>query len=501
MVAGGAWYYLRSLLKSGDIAAGSIGLQAFIKNLQVLPEIFGKFFLPLHFQLVPLFNTPDTIAGVIAIALFAFLVFRMGQSSNRRVLFGIVWFLLFIGPIMMFRNADAQYIFDYLYHRSYLPGIGLMVALAELLSRIRTEKLSQRIALGALPIFAFCGLSTFRELSYYTDAMTFYTEAIARTPQNALCYNNRGVHRGNEKKDHENALIDFTKAIEVFPAYVVALANRGVTYENLGRNRDAVADLEAALRHRPDDPDALFRIGNLRYLLNDFSGAANYYNRVLGTNNLYPRIYSKRAGSEAMLGQAQEALRDAEEALRIDRKDEEAYNNRGLARRLAGRYNEAIADFDSAISIKKDYSRPYNNRGTVYLALGNAEKALDDFSEAIALDSLFADAYSNRGSVEHRLGRYEEALTDLNTAIRFNPNFADAYQNRGVVKNMLRQFSQAVTDFNEAIALKPQNGGAYFGRGISKMYLQDHTGSCDDWRRAVALGATDAAALMAQYCR
>ena len=58
---------------------------------------------------------------------------------------------------MVFRNADAQYIFDYLYHRAYLPSIGLIIVLAELLKQLslRNEKYFQRVAIGAVPVLAF----------------------------------------------------------------------------------------------------------------------------------------------------------------------------------------------------------------------------------------------------------------------------------------------------------------------------------------------------------
>ena len=402
---------------------------------------------------------------------------------------------------MMFRNSDARYIFDYLYHRSYLPSIGLLIVLCELLARIKKEIDFQHLLLGALPVLAYCAITSFRESHYYRNPITFYDEAVTRTPRNALCYNNRGVYYGNELHDHKAALSDFTKALEIFPNYVSAILNRGVTYESLGKPVEASADLEAGLKLRPNDPDTLFRLGNLRYLMNDFVGAVQDYNRVLAMNNLYPRIFSKKAGSEAMLGQAQEALRDAGEALRVDPKDEEAYNSRGLARRLLGDLEAAAADFDQAINVKKDYSRPYNNRGTIYLAQGNPQRALDDFDKAIQFDPAFAEAYSNRGSVKHQLGKDDSALKDLDTALSLNPNFADAYQNRGVVRNVLKLFPDALADFNQALKIKPDNGGAYLGRGISKLYLGDRAGSCEDWKRGVALGSKDAASLIAEYCK
>jgi tetratricopeptide (TPR) repeat protein len=505
LIAGAAWYYLHSALHAfkGD----EVGFAAFIQNLPIVPELLGKFFVPVRFQLMPLFRLIDTATGVIAAALFAWLIARMGAWTDRKVQFGLLWALLCILPVMIFRNSDAKYIFDYLYHRAYLPSIGLIIVLAELLRRLslRNEKYFRRVAMGAVPVLAYCAIASFAELRFYRDAPTFFTEAIARTPGNALCYHNRAVYYGNELHDDETALKDFDKAVEINPTYMMAILNRGVTYEKLGKKEEAIAALEKAFAVNPNspNPEVIFRIANLRYLLNDFTGSVADYNRLLAMDKLYPRIYSHRAGSKAMMGQAEEALQDADKALSEDPKDEEAYNSRGLANRVLGRLDEAAIDFSLAIHIKEDYSRPYNNRGTVYLAQGQPERAIEDFSKAIELDSHYADPYSNRGAVEQRLDRNEAALADLDAALRINPNFADAYQNRGVVKNVLRLFPEALADFNQALKLNPgkTNAGIYLGRGISKLYLGDKTGACEDWQTASAGGVNDAATLINENCK
>ena len=92
-------------------------------------------------------------------------------------------------------------------------------------------------------------------------------------------------------------------------------------------------------------------------------------------------------------------------------------------------------------------------------------------------------------------------MADLDAALRLDPNSADAYQNCGVVKNVLKFFPEALADFNQALKLKPENGGVYLGRGISKFYMGDKTGACGDWRTASVRGATDAAALITEYCK
>jgi len=72
---------------------------------------------------------------------------------------------------------------------------------------------------------------------------------------------------------------------------------------------------------------------------------------------------------------------------------------------------------------------------------------------------------------------------------------------RGVIKNSLKLFPEALADFNQALKLNPDNGGIHLGRGISKFYLGDKTGACEDWRMASTRGATNAAALITEYCK
>src|SRR5437667_8777994 len=172
LIAGAIWYYLHSALHV--VGDNSVGLTALIQNLRIMPELLGKFFVPVRFQLAPLFSLIDTVIGVVVAALLAWLILRMGAWSDRKIQLGLLWALLCILPVMIFRNSDAQYIFDYLYHRAYLPSIGLIIVLAELLRRLglRNERYFQRIAIGAVPVLAYCAIASFHELRFYRDGLT-----------------------------------------------------------------------------------------------------------------------------------------------------------------------------------------------------------------------------------------------------------------------------------------------------------------------------------------
>lgn len=74
--------------------------------------------------------------------------------------------------------------------------------------------------------------------------------ALATDP-NASNYFNRGlVHAAAEQ--HERAIVDFTRALELMPTLTIAYNNRGLAYEKLGDREKAITDFRAALATAPN---------------------------------------------------------------------------------------------------------------------------------------------------------------------------------------------------------------------------------------------------------
>lgn len=82
---------------------------------------------------------------------------------------------------------------------------------------------------------------------------------------------------------------------------------------------------------------------------------------------------------------ADKAIENYNQAIKIDPKFVKAYNNRGIAYVWKKQYDLAIADFNKAIELDPNNGKAYNNRAIVYSYQGETDKARQDLHKAQSL--------------------------------------------------------------------------------------------------------------------
>lgn len=188
-------------------------------------------------------------------------------------------------------------------------------------------------------------------LGFFSGYCFHYSGLDEKVPPLARLMSREWRDRGKtyaEEGDLLNALLCFSKAIELDPDSTGALSGRGNSFRELGRYEEALKDLDRAVSLDPSFGDAL-------------------YNRGL--------LYDEMKMSE-------EAISDYTKAISLDPDDIKSLNNRGVTYGNMGRYVEAIEDFNAIISIDPDSFFAYRNRGFTYYISGEVDKALDDFKKS-----------------------------------------------------------------------------------------------------------------------
>ena len=324
------------------------------------------------------------------------------------------------------------------------------------------------------------------EIKQHERAIENYNKAIELNPNLAEAYNNRGVAY-YEIKQHERAIEDYNKAIELNPKYAMAYYNRGNEYGEIKQHEKAIEDYNKAIELNPKYADAYNNRGNAYREIKKHEKAIEDYNKAIELNPKYAMVYSNRGVAYGGLKQYAKAIEDFSKAIELNPKYADAYNNRGVAYREIKQHEKAIEDYNKAIELNPNLAEAYNNRGNAYREIKQHERAIEDYNKAIELNPKYADAYNNRGVAYREIKQHEKAIEDYNKAIKLNPKYAGAYNNRGNEYGEIKQHEKAIEDYNKAIELNPNLAEAYNNRGVAYREIKQHERAIEDYNKAIEL--------------
>jgi tetratricopeptide (TPR) repeat protein len=180
------------------------------------------------------------------------------------------------------------------------------------------------------------------------------------------------------------------------------------------------------------------------------------------------------------------------EKIRINPRDDHAWNERGRVWDDLGEYDKAIADYTEALRIAPNDAVLWNNLALARNNNSDYRTALANYAEALRLNPKFVSAYTNRAITWREMGNHEYALKDLNYAIHLDPKFANAYNQRGVTWADKKEYDKAIADHNQAIRLKPSASMYYYNRGTTWQQKGEYDKALADFDYYVRMNPRDA---------
>ena len=239
------------------------------------------------------------------------------------------------------------------------------------------------------------------------------------------------------RNDFARAAADFTRAIAVEPTVARHFHDRALALIAQGQSGPAMADLDEALRLKPDDIPSLMLRGGLDLERHDEARARADFDAALAGSG---------PDSSARLGVADAYLQARQYEGAIAQLDHwigdhprqdmlaGALNARCEARAEWGReLDKALADCNAALKRQPRTTVFLNSRGLVNLRLGRADEAVADFTEALKAQPKLAWALYGRGLAERKKGQKPQGDADLAAAEALDRSLPERARQIGLV--------------------------------------------------------------------
>lgn len=153
------------------------------------------------------------------------------------------------------------------------------------------------------------------------------------------------------------------------------------------------------------------------------------------------------------LGENNNALRAAKEAIELKEDNAEAWNVLGWSQIGLEMHQEAIASFSRYIQFSEDQYMGLANRSRAYSLSGMYQKALDDCESALALRPDNNNLLERKAYCMMKLGQKQEAIDLIRDKIEFKPEDPISLSQLGDLFFRNQDYTTAIRYHTDAIAL------------------------------------------------
>jgi protein O-mannosyl-transferase len=403
-----------------------LSFKAFISNLRVIPIFLCKLVIPLGLSPMPVYDILFTVIGLILMISACIYIWKLKSGNKPIIILGIVWFLGFIIPAMFAELTFAKVHLDYLECRSYLPSIGIFIALGVLLNETIKGMRVNILVKSFIPVLIIFSYISYNYSRDFADGGTFYSSLIKSNPVDAY-----------------------------------ALSQRGSWYLRTNSFDLALADFDNSIKASPTFSDPYFNKGVMYHFMDDHLQAEHFLSLALHYDTLYPVTASL---------------------------NEEVFINLSSEKLNLKKYDEMITLLKAGLRKYPDNCSMHNNLGLAYYSTSKYDSAIYEYSKAIKEEKNEYTYFNNRGMAEYNLQKFSDAITDFLKSLELKPDFFDAWGNMGIAKIKLNDYEGAINDLTRAVSIKQDIGVVWYYRGVAYSKLNKQALAVSDWAEARKLG-------------
>ena len=216
--------------------------------------------------------------------------------------------------------------------------------------------------------------------------------------------------------------------------------------------------------------------------------------QAIRLNPKYAHAMSLRCWAWHDKGDADKAMADCNQAIQINPKLAGAYQNRGNTYVLKKDYDHAIPDYTQVLQLEPTNTIAFELRGNAYIGKADYDHAIADLTEAIRLDSTHPRAFNWRANAYFGKKNFDLAVADYSAAVRLAPTEPGYVRNRGWTFVQMGDSNRALPDYDQALRLNPNSDLWFNERGQIFLTLGNYDRATPDFDSAIRINAKNDAA-------
>ncbi|XP_059055455.1 stress-induced-phosphoprotein 1 [Achroia grisella] len=236
--------------------------------------------------------------------------------------------------------------------------------------------------------------------------------------------------KGNEfykKKEFENALQHYTKAIEHDSNDITFYTNIAAVYFEQKEYEKCIKECEKAIEiGRENRADfkliakAFTRIGNAYKKMEQWKLAKTYFEKSMSEHRT-PEI-------KTLLSEVEKKIVEEEKKAYVDPVKAEQEKELGNDYFKKGDYSTAMKHYSEAIKRNPDDPKLYSNRAACYTKLAAFDLGLKDCEQCCKLDPKFIKGWIRKGKILQGMQQPSKALSAYQKALELDPSNAEALE-------------------------------------------------------------------------
>jgi tetratricopeptide (TPR) repeat protein len=279
-------------------------------------------------------------------------------------------------------------------------------------------------------------------------------DQIAAQPENAALYYER-ARIFMQKNNIKQAYDDITKAVSFDSTkqeYYLFLAE--VSFKGLLIQKSLDA-FNKAIALDPGNIEAHLKLSELLLYIKAYDNCLKEADEALKIDKNISKAYFIKGFAFKETGDTSKALSSFQTCVEIDPSNYDAYIQLGNIE-TSRKHKIALQYYNNALRIRPASTEALYNRGLLYQYQGILEKAEEDYYNILKIDPAYSSAHFNLGYIDVAYKtNYPSAIAHFTDAIRSNKNYVEAFYNRGVAYELSGDVKSAIVDYREAVNIVP----------------------------------------------